>query len=195
MRVWLEPLDCRVHQYHSGDGFRVPHRVAAHDEAAKRVADQDAAPAYRNPLQHLRQFVHDSLERPRAGRNIAPGKAGAIVRARSRELRKCGLHHRPTNRRRRDAGLEEYWWTAGAAAQHVQPMAANVDQFTGSEKAPRRRMTAEALVEHTRRDKRGEYADDQDQLLDVRGARCISSTSSWMKTSSATPRPPLSITS
>ena len=41
----VEPLHWRVDQHEAGDLLRVPRRVAAHDQAAEGVADQDDPPA------------------------------------------------------------------------------------------------------------------------------------------------------
>jgi hypothetical protein len=59
----------------------------------------------------------------------------------------------------------------GTAADDVQPVTANVNQVAWREEPARGRPFGRTLVEHARRDQRGERGNDQGQLLDVRGAR------------------------
>ena len=48
-------------------------------------------------------------------------------------------------------------------------MAADIDQLTWRKKSARGRTTSDELIEHARREQDGEQADDETQLLDVRG--------------------------
>lgn len=81
--------------HHSG---RVTGGVGGHDEAAERVAHENARLARGQTGEHDLQFVDDPLERPGRRRRLAPGEAGAIVGTHARERGDRRLHDRPTER-------------------------------------------------------------------------------------------------
>jgi hypothetical protein len=147
------------------------HGIAAGDETAKRMADQNAALPRRDMLNNSRELIHDALERPWARRRIAPRKTGTIVGTHTGESRDGRSDARPAQRRCCDAGFENHWKMSAAAARDVQPVAANIDELTRGRISARRGTTGGALIQHARRGQRGEHANDDDQLLEVRGAR------------------------
>lgn len=95
LRVRRQPLDRRIDEDESRNEIGMSHGVAAHDEAAERMTDEDAALARCHPREHGFEFVNDPIERPRARGNIAPRKARAIVDARACEPRDRRLHGGP----------------------------------------------------------------------------------------------------
>ena len=74
------------------------------------------------------QFVGGPACGPRHGTGVAPAEACAIVAAGARELRKLGLHERPTERRPTERGVQDDGRRSFAGAVHVQPETTDVDE-------------------------------------------------------------------
>ena len=145
--IWLQPLHRRINQHQSRHGIRMTHGISADDEAAERMADEDAALAGRNTRNHGRELLDDSVKGSRTGRHIAPRQTGAVVCAHARELCQGWRDRRPTQGRGSDAGFEDDRWSAGPAARHVQPVTTDIDQLAWRRKPAQRGATGGALVE------------------------------------------------
>lgn len=151
MRRCRQPLGSGIDQNETRNSRRVVHGIRGDNEAAERVADKDILLARRDVLENRRELVHHPVEGPRAGRRIAPGEAGTIVRTGTCERRDTWLHDSPTERRRCNAGFEKNDRTAVACTHNVQAVAADIYQPARRRQAPALASSPDLLIQNAER--------------------------------------------
>ena len=129
-RCHAEPVRRWIDQDQAGNPFGMTRAIRAHNEAAKRMADEHAWFSKPYAFENGTELIDDAFEGSGTRRGLAPPESGSIVGTDPCECRNSREDDGPTERRSRYARFEQHWWAAVPRTYGMQSVPADVNEMS-----------------------------------------------------------------